>query len=107
MANTKDILESGLGCLAMPLMLCGFAVFVAALPLCLIVGICELIIWGILGLLLKPFGMDIFSGKVSNVIFIVGCIVLVFVVAFIFFQYPHIFFNLLLFGDDYFPRLKP
>lgn len=107
MSNIKEIFQIGFGCLAMPLMFFGFIVFIAALPLCFIVGIGELIIWGIVGLLLKPFGIDIFTGKSSNVIFIIGCIMLIVIVAIIFFTYPNLFFNFLLFGDESFPRMKP
>lgn len=107
MADTKDIFETGLGCLLMPLGVCGFIVVIAALPLCFIVGIGEILIYSLIGLLLKPFGLDIFQTKISNAAFMVGCILLIVIVAVIFFTYPNIFFNLLLFGDDYFPRLKP
>lgn len=107
MAKGKEIIETGMGCLAMPLMLCGFAIIVASLPLCVIIGLAEIVIYCLIGLILKPLGLNIFQDKISNPAFIVGIVVLVIALITIYFVYPNIFFNLLLFGDDYFPRLKP
>lgn len=107
MGKVLVYIEAGIGCLTMPIMLCGFAIICAALPLCIVVGITELIAYGVIGLILRLINIDIFTGKPGNISFIVLAILMIAIVAYIFFQYPNIFFNLLLFGEDYFPRLKP
>ena len=107
MSNFKENIEIGLGCLSMPLMLLGFIIFVAILPLCFIIGLSEIIIYIALGLILRLWGIDIFNSEISNPACIVGLILLVITVVVIFIAYPDLFFNLLLLGEDYFPRLKP
>ncbi|MDE6310701.1 MAG: hypothetical protein K2L96_02645 [Muribaculaceae bacterium] len=107
MGKVHEYLQAGLGCLAIPIMLCGFAIFLAALPLCIVVGIAELIVYGLIGLLLRLTNVDIFTGTAGNISLFILAILMIFIVGYIFSQYPNLFFNLLLFGDDYFPRLKP
>lgn len=107
MSRFKENIETGLGCISIPLMLLGFIIFVASLPLCFIIGLSEIIIYIALGLILRLLGIDIFNSKISNPACIVGLIILVIAVIVIFIAYPDLFFNLLLWGEDYFPRPKP
>ena len=85
MGKAHEYIEAGIGCLAIPIMICGFAIFCAALPLCIVIGITELIAYGVIGIILKLINIDIFTGKFGNISFIILAIIMVAIVAYIFF----------------------